>query len=61
MELPYGYNLIIMSQKDHKENFLINSGLVRQIHVDVTVVDLVVLNTHQVRPNMYKNIKKNVY
>jgi hypothetical protein len=53
MELPYGYNLIIMSQKDHKENFLINSGLIRQIHVDVNVVDLAILNTHHVRPNMF--------
>jgi hypothetical protein len=61
MELPYGYNLIIMSQKDHKENFLINSGLIRQIHVDVNVVDLAILNTHHVRPNMFKNISKNVY
>jgi 50S ribosomal subunit-associated GTPase HflX len=58
MELLYGYNLIIISQKDQKKKFLINSGLVRQIHVDVNVIDLVVLNAHYVRPNMYKNIKK---
>lgn len=46
MELPYGYNFIIISQKDHKEKFLIHSGLVRQIHVDVNVIDLAILNTH---------------
>jgi hypothetical protein len=46
MELTYGHNLIIINQKDHKEKILINSGLVRQIHVDVNVVDLLILNTH---------------